>query len=47
MKLNKYSLALNLGLSTLVACSDRMDLLNPNHKPQVPSVLMPLIWRKA
>ena len=32
MKLNKYSLALILGLSTLVSCSDRMDLLNPNQQ---------------
>ena len=29
MKLNKYSLALILGL---VSCSDRMDLLNPNQQ---------------
>lgn len=32
MKLNKYSLALILGFSTLFSCSDRMDLLNPNQQ---------------
>lgn len=32
MKLNKYSLALILGFSTLVSCNDRMDLLNPNQQ---------------
>lgn len=32
MKLYKYSLALILGFSTLVSCSDRLDLLNPNQQ---------------
>lgn len=32
MKLYKYSLALILGFSTLVSCSDKMDLLNPNQQ---------------
>ena len=32
MKLNKYSLALILGASTLASCSDRLDLLNPNQQ---------------
>lgn len=32
MKLNKYSLALILGLSTLTSCSDKLDLLNPNQQ---------------
>lgn len=32
MKLYKYSLALILGLSTLVSCSDRLNLLNPNQQ---------------
>ena len=32
MKLYKYSLILILGFSTLVSCSDKMDLLNPNQQ---------------
>ncbi|MDH6304317.1 hypothetical protein M2459_001049 [Parabacteroides sp. PF5-5] len=32
MKLYKYSLALILGLSTLLSCSDKLDLLNPNQQ---------------
>ena len=47
MKLYKYSLILILGFSTLVSCSDKMDLLIPTSKPQVLSALMPMIWRKA
>ena len=32
MKLYKYSLALILGFSTLVSCSAKMVLLNPNQQ---------------
>ena len=32
MKLYKYSLILILGFSTLVSCSDKMGLLNPNQQ---------------
>ena len=29
MKLNKYALALILGLGTLASCNDNLELLNP------------------
>ena len=32
MKLNKYSLVLVLGLSTLASCSDKLELVNPNQQ---------------
>ncbi len=32
MKLNKYALALILGLGTLASCNDNLELLNPNQQ---------------
>ena len=40
MKLNKYALALILGLGTLASCNDNLELLNPNQQTSN-------IWKRA
>ena len=47
MKLNKYALALILGLGTLASCNDNLELLNPNQQTSTHSASMPMIWKRA
>ena len=47
MKLNKYALALILGLGTLASCNDNLELLNPNQQTSNTFASMPMIWKRA